>query len=73
MLIIVFFSRIFSFKNLIDSEKKCWAGYRLCTQDIFEHKRNVTQAVQENEVKAFKDFCSKALSVIQEIGPFVKY
>lgn len=64
---------MFSFKNLIDTEAQRWTNNRMCIQDIFEHKRNAAQAIHAKEVKAFADFCSKALYAIREAGNAVKY
>ncbi|XP_055299892.1 uncharacterized protein LOC129567252 [Sitodiplosis mosellana] len=61
------------FKSLIDTEPHRWTNNRMCIQDIFEHKRNVSQAIHTKEVKAFADFCSKALFAIREAGNAVKY
>lgn len=68
-----FFHSFFSFKSLIDTETYRWTNNRMCVQDIFEHKRNVTQAIHTKEIKAFADLCGKALLAIRDAGNSVKY
>lgn len=58
---------------MCDVEPKRWIGNHMCVQDIFEHKWNVTHKIMSSHIKAFKDFCKTSLSIIQEIGPSVKY
>ncbi|XP_031634243.1 uncharacterized protein LOC116347682 [Contarinia nasturtii] len=61
------------FKGLIDSQPQRWTNNKMCIQDIFEHKRNVGEAIHMNETKAFKALCGKALLAISSAGSAVKY
>lgn len=61
------------FKSFVETEPQRWTDNKMCVQDIFEHKRNVTNAIRLHELKAFKLFCVKSLAIIGEIGGSVKY
>lgn len=61
------------FKSLVETEPTRWANNKMCIQDIFEHKRNVTQAVPIKELKAFQGFCGQSLKAIRNAGNSVKY
>lgn len=61
------------FKRFVQAEPYKWPSHGMCVQDIFMHKRNVTNSVTGSEITAFRNFCKDALDALQAVGPILRY
>lgn len=56
------------FKLLIESDTMKWQRTMMCTQDIFIRNNNVTQSINNDEIKVFQSFCTETSKFLFSLG-----